>query len=139
MAFLTATELKTHLYAENIDVITRSDTTITLAAIDAALAETKGYLGAYDVDVIFSKTGSQRNALLLVFVKDIAAWHLIVLSNAGVELQFRQDRYERAISWLKSVQKGDINPDLPKATDELGNTTGDTIMSGSNKKRNQHF
>ena len=41
MAFLTTSELKTHLYAENVAIITRSDDTITQAAIDAAIAEAK--------------------------------------------------------------------------------------------------
>jgi phage gp36-like protein len=139
MAYLTKSELKTHIYGENVTAITRSDDTIVAAAIDAAIAEAKGYLNAYDIATIFAAAGTSRNALLLVFVKDIAAWHLVVLSNAGVELQLRQDRYERAIAWLKAVQKGDIVPDLPKAEDEDGNTTGDTIIFGSNDKRTQHF
>ena len=34
------------------------------------------------------------------------------------ELQPRQDRYERAIDWLKAVQKGDVSPDLPKIVED---------------------
>jgi phage gp36-like protein len=139
MAFLTQAELKTHLYGENIKAITRDDNTIVVAAIDAAIAEAKGYLAAFDIATIFAATSTSRNALLLTFVKDIAAWHLVVLSNAGVELQLRQDRYERAITWLKAVQKGDIAPDLPKAEDEDGEPTGNPIIYGSNEKRNQHY
>jgi len=45
MAFLTKNELKTHLYEENVDVISRNDETILTAAIDAAVQEAKGYLG----------------------------------------------------------------------------------------------
>jgi len=139
MAYLSSTEMNTHLYAENVQVITRGDGTITQAAIDAAISEAKGYLAAYDITTIFAATGTSRNTLLLTFVKDIAAWHLIVLSNAGTETTFRQDRYNRAISWLKEVQKGNIAPDLPKAVDAAGVTTGDPIAYGSNDKRNQHF
>jgi phage gp36-like protein len=139
MAYLTQAELKTHIYGENVTAITRSDATIVTAAIDAAIAEAKGYLNAYDIATIFAATGTARNALLLVFVKDIAAWHLVVLSNAGVELQLRQDRYERAIAWLKAVQKGEIVPDLPEAVDDDGLSTGEPILYGSNTKRTQHF
>jgi phage gp36-like protein len=138
MAFLTITELKTHLYNENVDVISRSDDTIVQAAIDAAIAEAKGYLAAFDVTTVFAATGSSRNALLLVFVKDIATWHFIVLCNAGVEMELRQDRYERAVAWLKAVQKGDIAPDLPAAIEADGETRG-VIIFGSNTKREQHF
>lgn len=135
MSFLTQEELKTHLYAENIDVITREDDTLVVAAIDAAIQEAKGYFSAFDKDAIFAAEGTERNALLLTFVKDIAAWHLINLCNAGSDMKLRQDRYERAIAWLKGVQKGDISPDLPVAA---GEAVG-TIVFGSNEKRNQHF
>lgn len=133
--FLTQAELSTHLYAENIDVITREDYTLVTAAIDTAIQEAKGYLGTFDKDAIFAAVADARNALLLTFVKDIAAWHLINLCNAGSDMKLRQDRYERAVAWLKDVQKGNISPDLPIATtDPVG-----TITFGSNEKRNQHF
>jgi phage gp36-like protein len=135
MSFLTPDELGSHLYAENIEVITRGDDTLTVAAIDAAIQEAKGYLGAFDKAAIFSAEAEARNALLLTFVKDIAAWHLINLCNAGSDMKLRQDRYERAVNWLKEVQKGNVSPDLPVI---VGETVG-TITYGSNEKRNQHF
>jgi phage gp36-like protein len=137
MSFLTQEELKTHLYAENIDVITREDDTLVVAAIDAATQEAKGYLGAFDKTAIFAAVADARNALLLTFVKDIAAWHLINLCNAGSDMKLRQDRYERAIAWLKDVQKGNITPDLPVVTVE--GETAAVIQFGGNEKRNQHF
>lgn len=90
---------------------------------------------------IFEATGSQRNALLLIFVKDIAVWHFVNLCNAGTDLQLRQDRYERAVAWLRQVQKSDVKPDLP-VMDEDGDGIPDTASEyiyGSNPKRNQHF
>lgn len=139
MAFLSPEELKTHLYAENINVISRDDETILQAAIDSANQEAKSYLAAYDTTQIFAASGADRNALLLIFVKDIAIWHFINLCNAGTELQLRQDRYNRAIDWLKAVQKGDVSPDLPKIVDEGGSEKNGIITFGSNPKKNQHF
>jgi phage gp36-like protein len=139
MAFLEKSDLESHLYEESIDVITREDDDLVTAAIDAAIGEAKGYLGAYDTDSIFDEAGSDRNALLLVFCKDIAIWHLVVLCNAGADMALRQDRYERAIAWLKGVQKGDIAADLPKAEDEDGEETGAIIRYGSNDQRTNHF
>ena len=81
MAFITPKELETHLYKENIEAISREDETILTAAIDAAVQEAYGYLGAYDRKKIFEATGSQRNALLLIFVKDIAVWHFVNLCD----------------------------------------------------------
>ena len=63
------------------------------------------------------------------------------LCNAGTELKFRQDRYERAIDWLKAVQRGDVSPDLPDrdAEEDTGNDAPiGPIAYGSNPKRCQH-
>ena len=135
MSFLTTEELGSHLYLENIEVITRGDDTLTLAAIDTAIQEAKGYLGSFDKEAIFAAVDEARNALLLTFLKDIAAWHLINLCNAGSDMKLRQDRYERAINLLKEVQKGNVTPDLPVVEGEVVGT----ITFGSNEKRNQHF
>lgn len=123
---------------DDIDVITDGDDTIVEAAIDGAILEAKGYLSLFDVDTIFAKTGANRNALLLTFVKDIAVWHLVVLSNYKVDLEFREKRYNRAVEWLKSVMKGDVVPDLDRETDDEGEATT-AIRFGSNTKRTQHF
>ncbi|MGL4331306.1 MAG: phage protein Gp36 family protein [Bacteroidales bacterium] len=141
MTFITPNELETHLYKENIDVISREDETILTAAIDASIQEAYGYLGAYDRSKIFSVSGNERNALLLIFIKDIAVWHFVNLCNAGTDLQLRQDRYERAISWLRQVQKSEIKPNLPIIDqDNDGNPDGaGEYIYGSNPKRTQHF
>lgn len=143
MAFLTPNEMRTHLYKENIDVIARDDETIVTAAIDAAVEEAWGYLGAYDREKIFSASGDGRNALLLIFVKDIAVWHFINLCNAGTDLELRQDRYERAVAWLRSVQKSETKPNLPAREEAEGAGGSDAAAGeyifGSNPKRFQHF
>jgi len=137
--FVTTDEIKTHLYGESVSAISRGDDTILTAAIDAAISEARGYLAGYDRNAIFLAEGNKRNALLLVFVKDIAVWHYINLCNAGTELELRLNRYERAVAWLKGVQKGDITPDLPRTTEEGGDEIIAPVIFGSNPKREQHY
>ncbi|MDR1644212.1 MAG: DUF1320 domain-containing protein [Tannerellaceae bacterium] len=137
--FLSAAEMKTHLYAENIEAISRGDGAIMEAAIDAAIAEMEGYLRAFDTESIFAATGKERNALLLLFAKDIAAWHFLVLCNAGGGMELRQDRYDRSIAWLRAVQKGDVVPSLPPAPEEEGGGAKGIIKFGSNPPRGNHF
>ncbi len=135
--YTTKAELKTHMDVDDIDVITGSDDTIVEAAIDGATQEAKGYLSEFDINAIFSATGANRNTLLLTFVKDIAVWHLLVLSNYKADVEFRKTRYERSVAWLRSVMKGDVVPDLPvrvPTEDKPGK-----IIWGSNLKRNNHF
>lgn len=141
MAYLLSSEISSHMYDENIQTITRGDDTIVTAAIDAAIAEAKGYLNRYDTARIFAAVGDKRNQLLLIFIKDIAVWHLITLCNVGTDMEFREKRYERAVDWLKAVQKGNVNPDLP-LLDTGTSSTSDAIgpiIFGSNPKRNNHF
>lgn len=135
--FTTKNELQTHMNVSSIDVITNGDDTIVLAAIDTAVAEAKGYLSLFNTSAIFSATDANRNALLLTFVKDIAVWHLVVLSNYQADIELRKDRYERACAWLKQVMRGEVIPDLPRL--EVSTENPGTIIYGSNPKRSQHF
>ena len=135
--FIELEELNTHMYAENIETITRGDETILLAAIDTACQEAKGYLSRFDTVAIFSATGADRNQLLLTFVKDMATFHLLSLGNPGIDFKLRQDRYDRAVQWLKAVQKGDVKPDLPDATADP--IPAALISYGSNPQRDNNF
>lgn len=139
--YLTPSELTSHLYRESIDTISREDEAPILAAIDAAISEARGYLTAYDTHALFSAEGEARNALLLLFVKDIAVWHFVNLCNAGTDLDLREKRYDRAVSWLRQVQKGEVVPDFPivdKDGDGKADGAGQYIY-GSNPKRNLHI
>jgi len=113
MAYLTPDELKTHIYDETTSLISRGDQSLLQTAIDEAIAEARSYLTAYDTDAIFNSSGTSRNPILLLYVKDIAIWHFLAICNAGVDLSLREDRYNKAIAFLQGVQSGKVNPDLP--------------------------
>ncbi len=143
MPFLTTAEINTHLYGEVVNEINRTDATLLQTAIDAAIAEARGYLTMYDLVAIFAATGSSRNPILLLYIKDIAVWHFIQLSNPSVDMHLRMDRYEKAISWFGKVQSGKTNPDLPlpaDPTDSAGNVvSAENFMKwGGNKRRNNY-
>jgi phage gp36-like protein len=135
--FLEIEDFNTTLYDEIIDAVSREDDSILQAAIDAAISEAKGYLIDYDIPTIFSATKHDRHPLLLTFLKDIAVWHFITVGNPTADYDLRKTRYERAISWLKAVQKREISPDLPSSVspdDEKG-----YIVFGSNLRRENHY
>lgn len=141
MAFLTATEINSHLYGEVVQEIERSPTVTAQLdfAINAAIEEARGYLTAYDTTAIFAAEGDNRNPILLLYVKDIAVWHYIQLSNPNVEMDLRLKRYERATEWLSEVQRGKNNPNLPYPTVDPPNEPNNYIKWGSNTKRNNNF
>lgn len=144
MPFLTPAEITSHLYTEVTDEINRNDATLLQKAIDASIAEAKGYLKQYDVVAVFNATGDDRNPILVLYIKDIAVWHYLQLSNPGVEMDLRRARFEDAIKWLDKVQRGLTNPDLPLPADPVdaaGNiqSAENFIKFGGNKRRNNYM
>ncbi len=137
--YLTPAELSSHLYPEVQQEIARSatDTTLAQQAIDTAIQEAKSYLTHYDVAAVFNATGADRNSVVLTMVKDIAVWHFINLSNANVEWELRESRYDKAIKFFEKVQKGNANPDLPLVTNNgtLGNGYEKDVRFGGYPRR----
>jgi phage gp36-like protein len=123
--FLTITELRTAIYAYQLEQITEGDDSIILQAIAAATEEVKAYLRPnnkkewndgrllYDVEAVFTALGTARNALLLEHTKTCAIWYIVRLCNVDMLHEHIKERYDRAIDWLKRVNKGDISLSLP--------------------------
>lgn len=137
--FLQQIEIGTHLYGEVVSEISRLNTEHLNDALKAAEAEAKGYLTAYDIPAVFTAVGDDRNAILVLFVKDITVWHYIQLANPAVDMELRLKRYERAIEWLEKVQSGKINPGLPYPAVAPPAEPNNYIKWGSNTKRNNNF
>lgn len=139
MAYLSVEEFKTHLYDGVVSEIDRTDNSIAQSAIDAAIAEAMGYLTAYDTQAIFAATGTARNPILLLYVKDIAVWHFIQLANPNVEMNLRLTRYEKAIDFLGRIQSGKVNPALPYPAEPPVEESNNYIKYGGNDKRILNF
>lgn len=142
--YISAAELKSAIYQYQIDEITENDASIVLMAIQAAEEEVRGYLRngrglapAYDLATIFSRTGAARSALLTETIKTVAVWHLVKLCNADVIYEHVKERYDRALAWLKDVNRGQITLDLPLIIDPLNPTgTVEVFRAGSRPKFN---
>lgn len=119
--FLTTTDLGQVIYEYQINEITEGDTNIVLQALAAAEQEVRSYLEInvnraasidgrllYDVPAIFAATGTERNPLILQHSITVAKYHVIQLCNMDVIYEQAEKRYDRAVSWLKMLAKGDI-------------------------------
>jgi len=138
MAYVTADEITTHLGAVQIEVISDGDDTALEFAIDAAVKEAKGYLTGFDMQTELAKTDTERNSLLMLFIKDIAVWHFVNICNVNTDMQLRENRYNRAVAWLKEVQKGNVIPDLTIKLNESGVNDNLPYLVTSNPKRTNH-
>ncbi|MFQ3578521.1 MAG: phage protein Gp36 family protein [Bacteroidales bacterium] len=139
--FILTSDYDQAIHTEILSAIIRTDASILETTEDRAVAEMTSYLSSrYDCTAIFSQTGSQRHPLIVGFCIDICLYHLHAIYNPMKFPQMRQDRYDRAIEWLKGVRNGNIQPiGLPLMPTD--NTTGSPagFILSSNKKRINHY
>lgn len=134
--FLEKDDLKNNIYDYNLSQITNDNDDIVNRALAIAEQELKGYLTpnnkrewndgriVFDVDVIFAKTGSDRNELLVGYGCTIAKWYIVDLCNSDMIYEQAKERYDRVKKDLRELRDGEFTPpDLeikePPADEEL--------------------
>ncbi len=149
MSFLTSADYGLQIRQELRDLVTDGSSTLLDDASLAAQVEMESYLrGRYDVAKIFTApnatpavpaTGTspavpakpdQRNRQVVMYLVDMALYHLHSRQNPRNVPQIRQDRYDHAINWLKMARKGELSVGLPElpATNTDGTPNTDTIL-----------
>lgn len=99
-----------------------------------ALEEISSYLRpVYDCKATFAAEGNERNKLIVMYMCDIALYHMTASLPQKMGSEIRKERYERAIKWLEGVQSGKIVPDIPVAMDDKGEPAGIGVMFHSQK------
>jgi len=123
---LILSDFDTHMYEEIIRSIERTDanTDKLNKAIKTAEGQAKGYLSRFNIEALFAATGSNRDEMLLTYLKDLAVWHYIVLANPNMNIAFFQLRFESAITELGKIQSGKVVPyGWPAAVDPVTDST----------------
>lgn len=122
--FIDISDYDATIHREILDSLLRKesnsyDPQIIEICEDRAIAEMRSYLNkTYDCDKIFSAEGEHRHPLVLMFAIDITVYHIFCQHNPYKLAKIRQDRYDRAIEWLKGVMNGNITIDgAPKLPD----------------------
>ena len=111
--FIDITDYDASIHKEILDSLLRQGTAdydpqIVEICEDRAVKEMRSYLNKkYDCDKIFSARGTDRHALVLMFALDISIFHIFCQHNSYKMSKIRQDRYDRAVEWLKGVMHGD--------------------------------
>lgn len=136
MPFLMEDDYKVQIRDFELQELTGYTNGIRLKSETAAQAEMESYLrDRYKVEDIFSDAGDDRNPLIVMYLIDIALYHLFSAITPRQVPQIRMDRYDAAINWLKAVAAGKLNPALPLREDDNGNTICTTVF-GSNQANN---
>lgn len=122
--FITQEDFRMVASDAAIKAITQADSGNVDNAIAEAVEEMAGYIRPrYDCEKVFAMEGRQRNPQLVMMAADIALYHMTAAMPQRMGSEVRQERYERAIAWLESVQAGKITPDLPTATTPADGST----------------
>lgn len=92
-------------------------------AENKALAQAKMYLsGRYDTERIFriplEGEPDTRDAFIVMVLIDLVLYHLWSKERGAKMPDVRNDRYQDAIEWLKSVGAGETIADLPAKEDK---------------------
>lgn len=115
--FITINDYDATIHREILAALLRTDSDtydpqIIEVCEDRAVAEMRSHMAAtYDCDAIFSATADQRHPLVLMFAIDIAVYHIFCIHNPYKISKVRENRYNRAIDWLKGIKSGDIAVD----------------------------
>lgn len=147
MALLISTaDLKTHIYGEIVEEITREDQGIQEEAVTAGIDEAKGYLDKYDLVALFGTETADptvRDSNLKSKVKDLVKWNLIKLGYKNIDYATVQAAYEYAVKYyFEKIQAGKLVPDGWPYRDystapEL--PQGNGVHWSANTKRRNHF
>ena len=134
--FIDIDDYDATLHREILDALVRDDKQVIEVCEDRAIAEMRSYMSqVYDCDEVFAAQGAERNQLVLMFALDIAVYHIFCIHNPHNMSQIRIDRYERAVEWLKGIQKGMIRVDgLPEMTPEQGREKLTPLLVSSDRK-----
>lgn len=121
MSFITQADYKT-LINDGILLQAINNETELLTEVEAmALGEAESYLSTrFDTAAIFALEANERPKTLLMFVMDIALYHLHARVSPRQMNETREKRYERAIDWMRMVASGDLATSLPLKVNEDG-------------------
>lgn len=130
-----------------LQVLQQSSTENREQAERTAIEEVASYLRSrYDVGYIFAQRGAERNAHLVTIVANITLYYLSKHLPARMTQDTRNELYDRAIEWLKAVQRGAVTPMLPTYSDtaklkgeSIGNNADSGFIYGSIPKQTHHW
>lgn len=132
--FITEEDYKVVIGDMALKVISQVSAENRTNAEAEAREEISGYLRPkYDCEAVFTAEGDGRNRLIVMYTCDVALYHMSASQPQKMGAEIREERYKRAIEWLKGVQSGNIIPDLPLAVDEDGEPSGGLLAYSSQK------
>lgn len=142
MAFLKAEDYQVQVRQWVTTILTDGGATLLQRAEMSAQEEMESYLSnKFDVAKIFDpdQDEADRSSLVVMYLVDIAIYHLHANITPNDVPEVRQVRYDNAMAWLNKVNKGLITPNLPIPELEEGEEDeGSTEFQGGSNDNVTH-
>jgi phage gp36-like protein len=142
MAFLALEDYSVQIKSDLFTRLLEGDDTVRTKAEAKAISQAMSRLNVrYDINAVFAATGDARNEELVMYLVDMALYHIYSRMAPGQIPKLREDRYADALMWLKNVSSGDWQPLLPKVGDADGDGVDDkeVVQWGSNTPRDPYY
>jgi phage gp36-like protein len=138
--FINIPDYDARIHREILDALVRNDESIIEIIEDQSISLMRSYLNSrYDCNAIFSATGNERNGLILMMALDITVYNIFSVHNPQKISQITKDRYDRAMEWLRQVNKGQTNIDGAPLLSPEELSAKSPYLTRSNRKRVNHY
>lgn len=124
--------------ADALNILKQCNENNRLKAETRAMEEINSYIAdKYDMKAAYEAEDDKRSLLLVGLVCDIALYYMVLSLSQRMGYEVRKEQYEKAIDFLKQVQSGKANMNLPPLTDpETGEVESLSVRIGTGTKNN---
>jgi phage gp36-like protein len=119
--FIDKSDILNYIDEDTLDAITGSDDAIITSAISDSEELVSDYLKhRFIIADDLAKTAGDRNRSLVKCVVSLSIFNIFERLPSNVVPEARQESYDRAITWLKDIQKGTLDVNLTRKDPQQG-------------------
>lgn len=136
MIYLEDEDLEAFIQEDQLEQITEGIQGVKDKAESYAISRITSYLsGRYNMTSEFQKTGTARNLDLVQIVTDMTIYYINKRVAPRSIPEIRLESYEEAKSWLKMVNRGQLNLGI----DKINPSQTVPITYGTNQRPNNSY
>lgn len=139
MAFITDSDYSVQARSEIIKMLdgTEDNASFRIAEKMSIDQLKKSLSGRYNLTTIFEKEGDERDMFIVMIIIDMSLYHMWSKKAPRMIPDYRKERYQDAIDWIKSVGEGKTPTDLPRIADD--DYTGEIRIKSIYTKNDNKF
>lgn len=138
--YINIEDYEQYINPEELAVITGNSTTIRQKAEKTAMNKIRLLLSRqFNVDMIFSKIGDDRDDYIVEAVITLALYNLYTRIAKEKVPDDRYEQYKYSMKVLKMLKDDELNSDLPRNVGEENKETEPAVRFDSNPKTEHYY